>query len=117
MPWSHLQSHWPLPSGYELTARHEHESGAISFVTRVETTGDDLDALVPAATQRLVCMYVLSRLSTAQYLSDACDALVDIYRDQRRSQGFTPRVSLPTLVHRIAGVQSAVRAPIVIRED
>jgi hypothetical protein len=93
------------------------ESGAtrIKFLTAAERTGDSFADLSENAMRRLICLFIVSHLSS-KHLSEAYESLVDLYSWQLKGPLITPVQPVEQTVPSPAQVQ-VERVPFAFREE
>jgi hypothetical protein len=118
MPYTRPSSllNWPpeLSRAFEWAIEDESTGGNVQFLAKVEITGEDVTAITSAALHRMICFFVLSRLSENS-LAEACQSLSDIYLWQINQ---TNAVVSPLERHRHGPAKSkrVDRTPFVFRE-
>lgn len=107
---------WPsAPPTLEWSTTDESTTGKVEFLTKIDVTGEDIGAVSPAAFHRMVCFYVLTRLSEKS-LVEACQSLIGIYSWQLN----LPNVTIKNPEIRHLGpvvVRQKEKAPFIIRGE
>lgn len=119
-PWNHHHYNDGLvesfvPQTMVWSAAEEHGGEQIRFLTTAETTGETLAHIPAGAMRRMVCLYIVTHL-VGKHLTEAHDALLDIYRWQLKE----PLVaSVPQKTRSIpaTGLKSIERAPFVYPDE